>query len=1350
MESSTLNTKLAGNSNWNLWKFQSKILFKSKNVFEIISGEEFKPTLAGLGNDQERYQDALKDWSKKDSKAQELIVMRMDEGPMVHILTCDTAKGMWDKLLSVYDKKSGVSLHLLQQKFFNLKYEGDGVAIFVSKIEEICNQLEQNGEKIPDQMKLTKILMSLPDKFKHFISAWDSVPARDKTLNELMSRLIIEEERMNQDNSCEVEAFSSLAPNINSLNKFRASSVKENNKQHYQKSIKCNFCGMLGHISRYCRKRSNNSFMQNQSKASVNERLCYRCKKPGHFIKDCKSDSNAFVSHSFISDENSGEDWIVDSGATEHMSCMKSLFSDYRELDVVKNIRLGNGSTVSAMGIGSIKLYAFNGKCWIDSVIENVLYVPDLKFNLFSVGTVVDKGYVQKVNENTCVFLKNNEVRCIGYRHGKLYKMKFRCKKCIDSNSVLNVAKEEKQISISNDNCSLRIWHEKLAHQNLNQVKQILKKNNINFKDESFFCEPCAQGKQHRLPFPTSNNKSTKPGEIVHADLCGPMEQTSLGGSRYFLLFKDDFSSYRTVYFIKNKFEVKDKLKIFLNKTENETGCKVKILRTDNGLEFVNKDIAAILENRGIHHQRSVAYTPEQNGKAEREMRTLVEAARTCIIAKSLSKILWAEAINFVSYVLNNTAKTFLEGQAPSDLWLKDSVSRNSGLENYYVFGSRVMVHVPKQKRLKWDAKSINGIFVGYDNNCKAFRIYIPSSNKLEIARDMIFVPDSEKVNTDTKLYNDEGYYILNGKNPEIDDYKLDDNITEPEVNGNAVINPEIAENDDAGRINEEKVSKMPALRDRSRLKKPSTLDDYVCIGVTDPEEPCDYEEAITCENSEKWKDAIKAEINVLNENNTWSEVNCPDECNIIDSKWVFRIKRENDNKIHYKARLVARGFLQKEVFDYSEIYAPVAKLPTVRTLLAVANKLNLVVYQMDVKSAFLYGDIEEDVYMYYPDGVENKSGKVLKLNKSIYGLKKSPKNWNEKINSFLEKENFIRSKNDYCLYVKTSGNDRTFIVLYVDDLLICGTNKENVDEIKIKLTKNFKMKDIGKISNYLGINIIQDCDKGVIKINQTLYLKSILKNYGMEDCKSIATPMDPNFKLEIDKNQIVDKHLETKCRKLIGSLMYAMLGSRPDLCLSISYLSRFQSYPSPELWNGLKRVLRYIKGTLDMNLILKVNSDCLPVVGFVDADWAGDVNDRKSTSGFVFKVFDSPVIWCSRKQSIVSLSSTEAEYVALAVATGEACWLRGILQDIMGSHYLKQPVTIFEDNQSTMRVAKTPENKRRLKHVDVKYHFIKEKISNGTIDIVYIPSDEQIADMFTKPLSKVKFNLFAKSVNLL
>lgn len=1269
--------KLNGQSNWTTWKFETKIILKGRGLMDVVTGTTKKP--------QEK--DAST-WMSSDAKAQEIIVTRMDPGPQSHILTCDTSAEMWKKLHSVYEKESIVSVHILQQRFFAAEFGQRTVSEFLSDLEEIRLKLKHSGEMLSDNMVITKVLMSLPTTFKHFRSAWESAPSDKQTLEELTSRLLLEEEREKRD-----ETTTAL--------------ITTSNKKT------CQSCGKAGHLNKDCYKL----------------KTCQYCKKMGHIEKFCffKKNKSSKKQRNIKMDlptalvasalEAPSDSWFMDSGCTHHMCKDKNYFENYKALEYTRMVHLGDGAKVQVIGEGNIKLNAFNGKCWSVVNLENVFFVPELKVNLFSVVSALDKGLQMLSNNTECKFIKNNKIIVISKRVDRLFKMCFnsdeKALSGISDNGMIN--NNVKSNDYCNNDCDLYKYHCKLGHQNFIYIKNILKINNINVKcSMNHFCAACVEGKQHCSPHPKSASKTSNPGEIIHADLCGPLEEKSLGGSKYFLLIKDDYSHYRKVYPLSEKNQAAGKLEVFITCSINQ-GIKIKTLRTDNGGEFVNNSVKRMLELHGIIHQTSVAYTPAQNGKIEREMRTVMEATRTMLKAKSLNKNLWAEAVNTAVYILNRTGTSTLPDKTPYELWTKRQfdISLLKG-----IFGEEVWTHIPKQQRLKLDSKARKGIFVGYGENIKGYKIYYPDNGTFSYVREVIFSSLNETTKT---TYNVNNNFEIQSQGQPDDEVE---NINKDQLYGNGE-------------------------RPKRNTRRPKRLDDYdLCYFAMDSEEPTSLSEAMSSTHAEQWNEAMRYEMAALDENDTWTIVKKPEsKVLIIDTKWVFKVKRNKEGKINlFKARLVARGFRQNNL-NYSDIYSPVVKMVSVRTMLALSNKKGWPVYQLDVCSAFLNGVINDDIYITLPSNFVIENNNLCKLNKALYGLKGAPKAWYQKFNDFILSHNFKKSTSDLCLYYFLDNNCKVFVLIFVDDVLCTGYGSM-VNYIMEQMKIEFKMKDMGLASFYLGLNINQDLNNGTTTLDQSQYLKGILQKFNMLNCHDVATPMDQNLDLsKLKRPQSENDELEHRCRQLIGCIMYAMIGTRPDLCSSISFLSRYQTCASNELWICLKRILRYIKGSIDLKLIYNKSVSDTLITGFADADWGSDRIDRRSTSGFCFLIYGNLVAWSSKKQATVAMSSCEAEYVALSQCISEACWLRNMLTELKINNNII--VIIYEDNQSAIKACNSYEQLKRMKHLDIKYHFIRDKVQSGIIKVEYVYTKEQMADILTKPLNRHSFEKLRHSMGL-
>nr|KYP55970.1 Retrovirus-related Pol polyprotein from transposon TNT 1-94 [Cajanus cajan] len=470
-------------------------------------------------------------------------------------------------------------------------------------------------------------------------------------------------------------------------------------------------------------------------------------------------------------------------------------------------------------------------------------------------------------------------------------------------------------------------------------------------------------------------------------------------------------------------------------------------------------------------------------------------------------------------------------------------------------------------------------------------------------------------------------------------------------------------------------------------------------------------------------------EFGAIERNKTWELTNLPEGARPIGVKWVYKKKMNVEGEVErYKARLVVKGYRQKKGIDYDEVFSPVTRMESIRLLISLAAQKQWPILQMDVKSAFLNGVLKEEVYVEQPLGYMKRGDekKVLRLRKSLYGLKQAPRSWNERIDGYFKKNGYEQCPYEHALYIKKSEKDMMVVALYVDDLIFTGSNAKLIKEFKEIMKKEFEMTDLGLMKYFLGLEVKQS-DEGIF-ISQERYALEILKKFKMEDCNPVSTPMEPGTKLS--KFDGGERANSGRFRSLVGSLRY-LTSTRPDLMLSVGITSKFMEDPSYTHWKALKRILRYVRGSLSLGLFYS-KSDDYQLVGYSDSDWCGDVDDRKSTSGYVFLLENTAFTWLSKKQPIVTLSTCEAEYVAASWSVCHAVWLSNLLRH-MGV-IRDEGIVIRVDNKSAIELAKNLVNHGRSKHIDVRFHFIREQIREGKVELEHVESRAQAADIFTKP----------------
>jgi hypothetical protein len=514
---------------------------------------------------------------------------------------------------------------------------------------------------------------------------------------------------------------------------------------------------------------------------------------------------------------------------------------------------------------------------------------------------------------------------------------------------------------------------------------------------------------------------------------------------------------------------------------------------------------------------------------------------------------------------------------------------------------------------------------------------------------------------------------------------------------------------------------------------------------------PTTYEQAVgDPKYGNRWREAIEKEISALELNGTWKETVPPKGSNIVTSKWVFTVKTGVDGTIErFKARLVARGFTQEYGVDYEETFAPTVRMDTLRLFLATVAMEDLELHQVDVNNAFTESDLKETIYMSPPSGTQTSPGTVLQIQRSLYGLKQAARDWNERCVQTLLQLGFIQSLADPCLF--TMPGRSLIILLYVDDLPVAAKHIKDILWFKSAFSKSFKIKDLGELQMILGMRVVRDRQARSLTVDQSQYLQKALNDFPYSKHSAQAIPISGYESLyPAGPNDIRINRRDYQ--KTIGTLMYAMVHTRPDICFALGKLSQYMSDPAEHHGKALKSLQRYLRSSLNTAIQYgHGDQNAHGLIGYTDADWAGDKATRKSTSGYVFMLGGGPVSWRSRKQTAVATSSTESEYVALSAAAKQAVWINQVLIDMGYTQYVDSShgVDIRGDNQGSLALVKNPHLHERSKHIDICYHNSRDLQKRGKIQTSYVPTADMVADGFTKPLARVQFARFVSMLSL-
>ena len=539
---------------------------------------------------------------------------------------------------------------------------------------------------------------------------------------------------------------------------------------------------------------------------------------------------------------------------------------------------------------------------------------------------------------------------------------------------------------------------------------------------------------------------------------------------------------------------------------------------------------------------------------------------------------------------------------------------------------------------------------------------------------------------------------------------------------------------------------------------------DLAAIGAEERgSDPETIEKARKLDDWPEWDVSIRKELDQHERMGTWILVEPPPNANIVGSRMVLHYKRNATGHVaSRKLRFVVQGFSQAEGIDYNETFAPTAKLSAIRIIAALAARNDWELEQTDVDGAYLNAPLKETIYMRQAKGYEapGKEKHVCLLKRAIYGLKQAGREWYELLCQIMLKLGFRRCRIEHVVFCKYNETDALIVAADVDDMTIAGNSKTAIRRFKEGLGHEVKIKDLGDLHWMLGIEVERDRGARTISFSQQAYIRKILERFGLEDAYSLSTPLDPHHKLSLaqcpDNPRQYRSMRDVPYREAIGSLMYAALGTMPDIMFAVTFLSQFMQNPGHAHWEEVKRVFRYLKGTMHWKLTIGMGGhwdwaepekrDRVGLEGFMDADGASQYH-RHSISGYVFTIDGGAVSWSSKKQSIVTLSNTEGEYIAVTHAAKEALWIRMFLSEI--TRPLTQLVTIFCDNQSAISVSKNDQFHARMKHINIKYHFVRDIAEHALISIHYCPGSEMLADMLTKPLPTPSLTYQCRSVGL-
>uniref|UniRef100_A0A2N9HKX8 Integrase catalytic domain-containing protein n=1 Tax=Fagus sylvatica TaxID=28930 RepID=A0A2N9HKX8_FAGSY len=930
-----------------------------------------------------------------------------------------------------------------------------------------------------------------------------------------------------------------------------------------------------------------------------------------------------------------------------------------------------------------------------------------------------------------------------------------------------------------NNTPTFDVWHHRLGHPSssrLSLLKHVI--NDLVIPSANEHCKVCHISKQKRLPFTNSVHVTAVPFELIHCDIWGPYHVPTLDNQKYFLTIVDDFTRCTWVFLMKQKSETVSLIQSFFTLIKTQFSATIKKIRSDNGLEF---HMPSFYAQHGTLHQKSCVGTPQQNATVERKHQHLLAVARALRFQANLPLPFWGYCVLTATHLINRTPTPLLANKSPFEVLF----NKSPNYSYLRVFGCLCYATTLSHNRHKFAPRSIQCIMLGYPQGIKGYRLLNLSTRQIFVSRDVIFYENSFPFHTSYNLPtatsmvlphpvtdtptaispisfdSDNSALSLSDHNsPTLSDqvsislhsspsHSPLHNTSQPASAVSVPLsNPTVP-------IPENMVpshpSIVPAIRKSTRPHKaPSYLQEFHCnsaslstashsssttaqgtistnfplsnflsysnlapcyhsfvLNASTIREPTSFQEA---SQDPKWCEAMQAELAALEANNTWTIQPLPHGKVPIGSKWVFKVKLKSDGSLErYKARLVAKGYNQKEGFDYF------------RNILSCGQVCHC-------QKPFGHCCCEGKG--------ETSSNSVCRLTKSLYGLKQASRQWFSKFSTTLLSHGFTQSKADYSLFTRQDGSSFIALLVYVDDILIASSDIAAVTKLKQFLDAQFKLKDLGPVRYFLGLEIARSTQG--ISVSQRKYALEVLEDAGMLGCKPTKCPMDQNLKLSKLEGSLLSD--PTVYRRLVGRLMYLTL-TRPDIVFAVHKLSQFMEHPREPHYKAAQHILQYIKGAPSQGMFYSSKSE-LHIKAFSDSDWAGCPDTRRSTTGYCVFLGHSLVSWRSKKQNTVSRSSAEAEYRAMASAVCEVLWLRSLLSDLQISH--PDAALLFSDSQAAIHIAANPVFHERTKHIEIDCHLVRDKIQEGVIRNLHVPSKHQVADIMTKALG---FPLFSSLI---
>ncbi|KAI7965543.1 hypothetical protein MJO29_001291 [Puccinia striiformis f. sp. tritici] len=1292
-----------------------------------------------------------------------LHLSRDESSRFVEDLDVFNPKALWDSILTYYASRTVENTANLMERLHDLTFDEADMQSSINSFRSIFKLMIEVStgrfdKKTLEAMWIFFVLKRLPGGFYVFrtlqFASWKETT--EMTMTTFLTNLETELRRQKEVQAQANTTASALATTQNPRSNYHPAPTTQshgsNNTNSNRGRGRRPFCQNGVH------NPETNHSEENCHQAHPEKALAYHQAAIDR-VKGASSSNRALLSvNSGVSDAI-----VFDSGASGHYLKYRDYFTTFHPIS--SSVYGANGAAIPIVGMGSAVIHASSGPIYI----PEAYYVPSLSNSLLPQSHYIRQGYSINPILGGAGFecRRSSHVLCVGSTtdHVLLIRM----------NPL-------KALAISHPASTNALdLHRALGHPSLPYLKKAFPDEKLSDID----CTVCDVSKMHREPFPSSFPPVTRPLECIHMDLCGPITPASRGGNRYFLKIIDGYSKYRFIFPLRCKSSTFEVFVTFLSQVETYTGNKLVSVVSDNGGEFVNNRFRELYARRGIQHLPSSPYTPQQNPFSERGNRTTIEKARTLLATSGLPLTWWGEAVTTSVYLENRSPDSSINFASPHELWHGSPPD----LTRLVPFGCRAVAYIEKHRRdSKFSPSGVEAIFLGYDEHHHSYKLWVPSTSKILVTHHVKFspscfpclFPNPVRNISETDLFDFgpeelaapfETLPINNEQRVEelTDTLIVPDSPTSLETSLAGPADPPSPASDPP--VAPKGYAYVPdfntAPKDISSAIDPSNIIEggrrhraqvirrhQANLIVGEPaslKDPKTYGDILGRLDEEHWLMAVEVELNNITRHEVWVVAPLTPGAKPLDTVWVFKRKFDADGDLlKYKARLCVRGFRQIEGTDYGATFAPTGRPTTLRLIMGLGAINDFEIHQMDVKCAFLNGVPDEDLFIKVPAGVgiELPPGHGLKLQKSLYGLKQSPRCWYKALKDFFTSINFAPATVDPCLFIHQDPSKFCCVFIHVDDLIIIGPD---VEFFKKQIKARFEMEDLGECNWVLGMRVTRDRPNRTLTLSQDRYIREILEEFEMSDCRPIAAPLPNNATTcPIDPSPPTPHF---NYRRGVGLLSYLVQCTRPDLAFACSYFSQFLNKPSKTHQNHLLHSLRYLQHTKHLGLTLgSVGGPLSTLVAYSDASH-GNATQAYSFAGSAI-LHNGLIGWrCAKMDNNApSISTTESEYRACSETGQDIIWVQQLLDCLRPLlHLPANQVTLFCDNQGALALLKDTVYQHRTRHINIRYHWLRHHIEHSSsFTLCYVPTDQNIADFLTKALLPIKTRAALNNISLL